>query len=183
MLKFLNKYRGLNVLLFLVISQGQKYSINCLSKILKLSPRHIETTCKNLYSEGVLSREIIGNSHAYIVNPDHRDIKLLKKIAFPYLLMSEEIISALKKKKVLSAYLYGGCADGTFNSKSDVDLFLLTTKKLDYKDIAELSTFLYDKFKRKIQIVSYGVDDIPRLKRTPFYKEIKNGINIYGEEI
>jgi len=162
---------------------GARFSINEVSRLVGVAPNTSEIICKGLYIDNFLDREIVGQSHLYGLNNENLDAKLMKKVVFPYLLNFEELFSLLKSKTVISAYLYGSCADGSFNSKSDLDIFLLTPEKLDFKKITEIIYLLKNKFKRNIQIANYGLNDLPRLKKLPFFEEIKRGIKIYGEEI
>lgn len=142
--------------------------------------------CSALEQEDFLTKEIIGKSHLYSLNPNNLNAILMKKIAFSYMLDSQEITDFLKKQKenIISCYLYGSCANGTYDAKSDIDIFILSTNKIDNNKQYDIQKYFISFFYgREIQLSIYSVSEFKKLKNNPFLKEIKKGIKIYGENI
>ena len=79
-----------------------------------------------LYSAGLLKRRQEGKMYFYSVDPSSSIVIELKKLV--NLLLIEPLIEELKKvsNRII---LYGSCAQGTDNSKSDLDLFIVTNNK------------------------------------------------------
>ena len=186
MINFLKKYVCIDLILFFTINEGKKYSINQVSRLLRIALGSSKTMCSALEQEDFLTKEIIGKSHLYSLNPNNLNAILLKKIAFPYILNSQKVTEFFKKQKenIISGYLFGSCANGTYDAKSDIDLFILSTNKLDKTNQYDIQKYIESFFYgREIQLSIYSLSEFKKLKNNPFLKEIKKGIKIYGEDI
>jgi len=186
MINYLKKYKGFDVVLFFSLNIGKKYSINQISKILTIAPNTSEIICKALYTEDFLTKEIVGKSHLYSLNIDNSNANLIKRIAFPYLLESDKTKKMLKdiKENIISCYLYGSCAFGTYDSKSDLDLFILTTNKIDKNKYFEIKKYFESiTYDRNVQLNIKSLLEFKKIKNTPYIKEVKKGIKIYGDDL
>ena len=179
-------YVGINLLFFLIVHTGEKFSLNELARKNNIAPRSAELCCKSFLEDGLLEKEIIGKSHLYQINEENNLIIQLKKLIFPYSLISKETENAFEnfENRVISVYLYGSCAKGNFDKKSDVDIFVLLLNKEKTKDYTKLLD-LFSKAipDREIQLVIYSSLDYRKNYNSAYLKEVKNGVKIYGEDL
>lgn len=80
----------------------------------------------DLYSNGLLKRRREGRMYFYSINKKNvmlKPFKILNNI-----ILLQPLIKKLKRltKKIV---LYGSCAEGTDNSESDIDLFIISEQK------------------------------------------------------
>jgi len=179
-------YVGINLLFFLIAHTGEKFSLNELARKNNIAPRSAELCCKSFLEDGLLEKEIIGKSHLYQINEENNLIIQLKKLIFPYSLISKETENSFEnfENKVISVYLYGSCAKGNFDKKSDVDIFVLLLNKEKTKDYTKLLD-LFSKAipDREIQLVIYSSFDYRKNYNSAYLKEVKNGVKIYGDDL
>jgi len=179
-------YVGINLLFFLIAHTGEKFSLNELARKNNIAPRSAELCCKSFLEDGLLGKEIIGKSHLYQINEENNLIIQLKKLIFPYSLISKETENSFEnfENRVISVYLYGSCAKGNFDKKSDVDIFVLLLNKEKTKDYTKLldlfSGIILD---REIQLAIYSSLDYRKNYNSAYLKEVKNGVKIYGEDL
>lgn len=85
-----------------------------------------------LYTTGAILRRREGKMYFYSINSENVAITDFKKIV--NLMLIEPLVERLKKlsNRVI---LYGSCALGTDNSKSDLDLFVVSNNKDDISEV------------------------------------------------
>jgi len=186
MIAAFKNYVGVTLLLYLISRVGEKFSINELARKNKIAPRSAELFCKSFLEERLLEKEIVGKSHLYYVNTENEQIKQLKKVIYPFLLLSPEISKFFSefKPQILSVYLYGSCANGSYNSKSDVDLFILSVNDLSAKEIMKITDYIGGKIpEREILPSLYSFEQYRKKIKNPFFLEVKKGVKIYGDDL
>lgn len=175
------KFKGWTVLEFF-LSKQKRIHLKGLARALEISPRTAQTYLQLYEKEGILEKENIGNLTLYNL----ADSPLTRELRRMYLLL--RITSPLSKFAaenpwVTGIVLYGSSARGDYDSSSDIDLLIISTKKeLGLKRIKEMENVLGKEV--KMEIMSIG--DIRRLaeKQDNFYKSVlKNNIQLYGAAI
>ncbi|MCX6812532.1 MAG: nucleotidyltransferase domain-containing protein [Candidatus Berkelbacteria bacterium] len=107
--------------------------------------------------------------------PNEKDLQIAK-----------EIKKELKKKlgnKLVSVILYGSRARGTAKKDSDMDLFLLTKRKIksfgkDDDLIIDLETDYQFEKNLDVQIFNQGVSEFKKNKERLFYREVAKGVRL-----
>ena len=186
MISAFKNYVGVGLLFYLVSHSGEKFSINELARKNNVAPRSAELFCKSFLEDGLLEKEVIGKSHLYYTNQENEQIKQLKKIVYPLILLSKETDTFFSdfKPKILSVYLYGSCASGTYNSKSDLDLFVLSVNSLSAKETMKITDYISSKIpEREIFPSIYSFEQYRKKIKNPFFVEVKKGVKIYGDLI
>ena len=137
---------------------------------------------RNIHKDNILTKEVIGNVHLYKLNNELEFVKQLK--IFNTLLEFEQYkftYQFLKTNETLtSLILYGSYANGENDSKSDIDLLLLTNSKNSFNQIIRQ---LESKLKKKISIQKMTIPEWHKLKEKDkiFYESIvENYIILYG---
>ena len=96
----------------------------------------------------------------------------------------KKIALDLKRDDVLAVGLFGSLARGDFNERSDIDVFVITSRELSLEEQDKL----YQEFSKLIEIfrrdVTVLVYDIESLKKVPSWQTlnlIKDGIFAYDK--
>jgi len=137
---------------------------------------------RNIHKDNILTKEVVGNVHLYRLNNELELVKHLKivhtllefeqhKLADQFLKTNDSIISLI---------LYGSHANGENDSKSDIDLLILSNKK---KPVIPFIGQLEKKLKKSISIQMMTIPEWQKLKEKDkiFYESIlENHTVLYG---
>jgi len=111
-----------------------------IARAVGLSAPAAHAALKDLYGQGVVKLDMIGNQHIYRLDTEGR---IVKNILLPMLKkevpIKDEIKAYLKneirrsgvKKKIVSMILYGSVQRGTASERSDVDIAVIVKGKKD----------------------------------------------------
>ena len=137
---------------------------------------------RNIHRDNILTKEVVGNVHLYRLNNELELVKHLKTIHTLLEFEQYKFVDQFQKIKddILSLVLYGSHANGENDSKSDIDIILLTNKK---KSVTNLLQRLEKKLKKSISIQIMTIPEWRKLKEKDkiFYESIlENHIVLYG---
>lgn len=120
------------VLSFFIKFSDQEFYEREVARRLEISAGSANRVLNELFSSSVVKRKREGKMFFYSVNSNNAVISELKKVI--NLLLIEPLAEALKaiSNRVV---LYGSCAQGTDTSKSDLDLFVVSSNKNKVSDI------------------------------------------------
>jgi predicted nucleotidyltransferase len=158
-----------------------KYTVRDLAKFTKLSPAKISqflklTTKLNLttINKHKKTKEIKLNTN----EPLTREILAL--------IIFNEISSLKSIKKIKPKYvgLFGSASTGNIDSKSDVDLFILTQNKLTLLEENQIKKEIENETKKEIDLTILTTKEFNELKINDpiFYNELKNSKTIKGSK-
>jgi predicted nucleotidyltransferase len=153
------------LLRILVLNPDSTFSINGLSIRTEFSLRGVNNELRNLFSGGILRREISGNKHRYQIDPlcpIYREIKeiIRKTVGIPDVVKQAlQVVS----KELEFAFIYGSFAVGDYGNDSDVDLFFVSNLSGD--KLAELLGPLQGEIGRSINIQQYSSAEYKRRKK------------------
>lgn len=176
----INKYALIKVVKG-VIRENNEFSLRDTARKLKISSSTSKEALDFLLSQKILEKRKLGKNHLFKV----KDTYLAKQIKILYTLAElnsanfvEEIIA--KCSDVLSIVLYGSAAKGEDDNDSDIDILIISRKKLD---IPELNS--EKKINREVTIVSYTYKEWKEKTENDkvFYSNVTlNCIPLYGEK-
>jgi len=166
---------------FLARPSGQFYGTEIAEKM-AISIAQVSKVLIDLRKAGLLRMERKGRTELYHIiseNPALRAFKVLNT-----LISIEPLVERLRgvSRRVI---LYGSCASGTNIEGSDLDLFVVSTKRDVVQEI--ISSFPVDAY--------YGFSEIRAVVKTPaewaaleekdpvFHNEILRGVSLYEKEI
>jgi predicted nucleotidyltransferase len=148
------------------------------------------TALRDLNSSGIVNMEKSGREIIYSLNINsvfftpikhlfEEERKAMGNIPFFYRnLISDIILSTRKNAK--ACFLFGSLVAGTFTSKSDVDLFFITSKEEKVRDAC---IKLGDRYGVKLQVIAIKEKDVEDFKKSSLFKTIKKeSLFLFGEQ-
>lgn len=96
------------------------------------------------------------------------------------ILKSVKCIELFKKRNINSVILFGSIVSGDFEEYSDVDIAVLSEKKINLNDIMDLEETLSDMLKREIDIVYLNDQEVDLRFKVSVYD---SGTLIYNDEL
>jgi len=145
-----------------------------------------------LVETGVVRQRQVGRAHQYSLREDNVAVN---QIILPALASEEHLLDLLKEElaktfsaHALSLILFGSFARGDADSKSDIDVLVVTSdakKKMAIDQLAqaELGHF-NDKFHALLSCYSLTLDELKRKRRLAFLKQAEQeGILLYGKNL
>ena len=176
------KFKGFAVLEYF-LWDGERVHIKGLARKLKLSPNTAQVYLQLYESEGVLTREKIGNLVLYSLSSDSSLVIELKRF-YALFRMNRYIRDFINSNKDISSLiLYGSVAKGEYDKKSDVDLLVISqTRNIELKGMKAMEIALNREV--KIEVLSPG--EMRRLadKQDNFYLSVlKNNIVLHGASL
>lgn len=164
-----------------VIRQNNEFSLRDVARKLKISPSTSKEALDFLLSQKILEKRKLGKNHLFKVKNHY----LTKQIRVLYTLSElssanfvEEIIA--KCPDTLSIGLYGSAAKGEDDNNSDIDVLLISRKKLAVPELINDR-----KINREVSIASYTYKEWKEKAENDkvFYTSvILNYIQLYGEK-
>jgi len=131
-----------------------------------------------LYSSGVIKRRQEGKMYFYSIDRSNPVVIALKKLV--NLLLIESLVEELKNTSN-RIILYGSCAQGTDNSRSDMDLFVVTNNKDSVMET--LSNFKFPRGFEDIRIQAVIKTPVELLEmkgpEQAFIEEVEQGIILW----
>lgn len=179
MIKEWRKFKGWSVLEFF-LQKGEKIHLKGLARRLNISPRTAQTYLYLYEKEGILYSENIGNIKLYGLT-DNFITKELKR-AYMLFIIKDTADSFIQNNKTMTSLaIYGSCADGSSDNKSDIDLIAISQKKdVDIKPLKQLES----KINREVKIEIFSIGEWRKLEKTDFYiSVIRNNILIHGASL
>ena len=158
------------------------------------------TALKDLYSQGILKRSIIGKQHLYRLNTENRIVKEILIPTFKKELSIKEDVSDFIRsqiidhnidKKISSIYLYGSFIREKKDKVNDVDLAVIVTKSHDKDQVEKIflekiSGSFYNYFDAHLDVyLKSKTEFINKVKKQlpPVSELIKSYSVVYGKDI
>ena len=176
------KYKDWKLLKIFLDTPDHSFYTKELSRMTGVGSGTVNNFLKNIHKDKLLTKEIVGNVHLYRLNNELEIIKQLKTfntlLEFEKNKLIEDFLN--EDTTIISLILYGSHANGENDSKSDIDILLITHKK---KQFTEIIQKLENKIKKTISIQIMTISDWQKLKEKDkiFYESIlQNHIILYG---
>ncbi|MEK6953672.1 MAG: nucleotidyltransferase domain-containing protein [Candidatus Micrarchaeota archaeon] len=127
----LEKYALIRAIRAISGKPGIKYSVRGFAKESKLSPGTASSSLNYMEKNGLVSKEIIGRSHLYKANLESFLLRHWKILFNLEEIERSGIVEKLigKIPNIQSILLYGSCARGTNDEKSDFDILVIAQKE------------------------------------------------------
>ena len=176
---FTNHKKGLSFLA--KFSDKESYEREIARKI-GISYGSANKVLNDLYSNGLLKRRREGKMYFYSINKENamfKPFKILNNI-----ILLQPLIKKLKRltKRIV---LYGSCAEGTDNSESDIDLFIISEQKR--KALQIIKNYSFKKGFKDIKIQPVIQTPIELLESEKGDKEflslVREGIVLWEKQI
>ena len=167
--------------LFRIVSnlRDGEYSVRGLSNKAGIGVATSKTYLDYLLSKGIVKRKIVGRSHLYSLDSTSFLARSIKTLISLYELNESGIVKELVTKyPINSIILYGSVARGEDDSKSDVDILIISHRKI------RISLKSERKLNRELSLIVYTLPEWKKKAREDkvFYdRVIVDGIPLYGE--
>lgn len=176
----IGKYALFKVVRF-VIRETQELSLREIAKKAKVGTGTAKLCLDYLEKNNILTRKIVGKTHLFKTKEHFLSRQL--KITFSLAEISssrlvEDILA--KNTDILSICLYGSVAKGLDDKNSDIDIFIISRKKIEYPSLSSQK-----KLNREVNLIKYTYQEWKeKAEKDPvFYKEvILSCIPLYGEK-
>ncbi|MBM3303992.1 MAG: nucleotidyltransferase domain-containing protein [Candidatus Aenigmarchaeota archaeon] len=177
MVKKVNRDKGDTVLeLFLEKPEGS-YHVREAARLLSISPRTAKKYLAGLTKDGLLLREKAGIYEKYRANRQSQEFKDRKVFHTIRRLRECGIIEFLETKLNYPAIvLYGSAARGEDDSRSDIDLFVVTKTKAGDIDVGAFAK----KLGHNLHVITMSEDDLRSGKNKELINNALNGIVVSG---
>jgi predicted nucleotidyltransferase len=166
------------VLSLLVKFSDQEFYEREVSRNLEISAGSANRALNELYSDGVITRRREGKMYFYSVDSSNALLVELKRLV--NLILIEPLVEELKKVSS-RIILYGSCALGTDNSKSDLDLFIVCKHKNQASNV--ITSFAFRRGFENIHIQPVIKSPVELLKEgesaRTFIEEVERGIVLW----
>ena len=176
------KYKDWKLLRIFLKNPDRGFYTKEISRVIGIGSGTVNHFLRNIYKDNILTKEIIGNVHLYRLNNELELVKQLK--IFNTLLDFKKCNFTRQFLKnddtITSIILYGSYANGENDSKSDIDVLILTKSNKSFNNIINR---LEKKLEKNISIQKMKIPDWYKLKEKdkPFYNSIiENHIILYG---
>ena len=168
----LTKSNDIKVLKLFFDSPEKKFHIREIARLTKLSPPGVMKIVKRLSDDDFLVAEKDKMVKNVSASRSDKFIQI-KRLFNVYLLYESGIVSFLRQRyeEPEAIVLFGSYSKGEDISKSDVDIAIITSKKILPRMIKFESVI-----KRKINLHEVGIGSAEK----PFLNQLSNGIVLYG---
>jgi len=176
------KYKDWKLLRIFLKNPDRSFYTKELARQTEVGSGTVNIFLRNLYKDGLLKKEIIGNVHLYRLNDELTLVKQLKITNTLLEFEKHKVIDQLinNSETIISIILFGSHANGENDSKSDIDLLIFTkNKKINNTIITQLE----EKLGKTISIITFTLPEWNKLKQKDkiFYESIlQNHIVLYG---
>ena len=176
------KYRDWKLLKIFLNNPDHPFYTKEISRNTGIGSGTVNNFLKNIHKDNILTKEIVGNVHLYNLNNESEIVKQIKILNTIINLKKINLIEEFIKNdnSILSIILYGSHANGEYDSKSDIDLLILTNKKNQFSNTIQK---LENKIKKIISPQIFTISDWQKIKEKDiiFYESIiRNHIVLYG---
>jgi len=178
-LGILRKYGLVRLLEIFLRNPSREYYLNEIARELDMSSSTVKTYVDALVSDNILFERRKGNLRIFMLNNENPVVKELKRAYFLSLLIAAGIDKIVG---IGTVAIYGSLAKGEIDERSDIDVLVISTEKINYDPIRVAE----DLTGHKIQITQLMPSSWEALKRTnePFAKSVRmNYILIKGEPL
>lgn len=176
------RYKDWKLLHIFLRNPDQGYYTKEISRKTGIGSGTVNTFLRNIHKDNILVREIVGNVHLYRLNNELGLVKQLKIVTTLLDFKQYKLIDQFLKEDdtLISLILYGSHANGENDTKSDIDILILTNNKKQFtSSIYELE----QKLQKTISTQTMTISDWQKLKDKDriFYESIlENHIVLHG---
>lgn len=139
MLSEWQKFAGWRVLEHFLARPGAEPHIKELARLLKMSPRSVQVYCDAYENDGIFFSERKANARLMRLDNRLPLVQALKKAYFLARLNEAGAFREIRNMNVVSLALYGSRASGTYVETSDIDLLVVSERKVERTPFLKLA--------------------------------------------
>ena len=166
---------------------NRQWSCSTLEELTKLAHATVFRTLHSLHEFGVLkSIRINKRDLIYEIvseSPQWQELQRavnINKITVQKI--AQEFIEYIKSPKIKAIILYGSSVKGEIKPESDIDIFILSKKGKNEKEIQDAAAHISLKVNKTISVLIMNVAEFQREKKSAFLQSIKESMEVlYGK--
>ena len=177
---------SIKILSLFSLSPGSKFNRKEIQERTKINNVPLDKTLTSLLYSNIIKRE--KNYYYYdfeneftnmIIKITQKQFKLLKELPLNVYYNIIELTEFFSNKKDIELYLFGSYAKLIYSEKSDIDIAIITNKKLNRIEINRLIDKLENTYNKEIEIHYFEKKTFYKNKSDPLIKSIlKNGVKL-----
>ena len=176
----IEKYALIKIMQSLI--ESEEVSLRGLARKADVGSSTAKIQLDYLLENDIVDRKVTGNNHLYRLNVNNFVVRQIKILNSLFELKKSGFVDEILERfpSTLSILLYGSVAKGIDDIKSDVDILIVTRKKVMLKPMKSEK-----KLKREITILMYTLSEWrdKSKKDKVFYDNVMlNSISLYGEK-
>jgi len=168
------------------LSPGSRFNRKEIKEKVLLNNVPLDNALKRLFYEDILKKQ----NNYYSINFENSSAKEilglckkqhteLREIPLNVYFLILDLVDELVKQKYIEVYLFGSFAKLVYNNRSDVDIAVLSTDKINKKEINKVVSKLEKSYGKNIEVHYFNKRLFYKNKKDPLVKEIlKNGIKL-----
>lgn len=120
---------------------------------------------QKLEGKGIVKSEMTKNRKVFSINYDSVLARNALRLLIVDKITSAKAFKGLEKLGARGILLFGSCAEGTLDSKSDIDIALVYEKKPSMLEASKRKIDLENELGREIQMLSFTAERLDSLKK------------------
>ena len=176
------RYKDWKILKIFLNTPDRSFYTKEISRNTGIGSGTVNNFLRNIHKDKILTKEIVGNVHLYHLNNESGLVKQLKILNTILELEKNKVVEKFLSEDdaIISLIIYGSHTNGENDSKSDIDLLIITSKKKQFTNTIQK---LESKINKIVSIQIMKISDWQKLKEKDkiFYESIlQNHIVLYG---
>lgn len=170
------------VLIIFSLAPGAKFRRKELKERTKLNNANLDKALNSLQNSKIVLRDNnffklnLNEKTKILIETIQKEYKELNEIPLNVFFSILDLVNRIIFLKDVKVYLFGSYAKLTFKEGSDIDLAIISDKKLDF--LEKIALKIEKKYKTKIQLHFFG-KDFSKHKEDPLVREIiRNNIQL-----
>lgn len=168
-----------------ILHYNKDFGIREIARKAKVSPSNAKENIDFLASKDILIKNKQENSIRFNLNKNDILVKQIKILNSIVLLKNSGLMQEIQEKipNLISIILYGSCARGEEDDKSDFDILIISRMHIDKSKLHFKAEF---NLNNEVSFLAYSVaewKEKARLDKVFYDRVIMDGIALYGDKI
>jgi len=159
---------------FIELLAGEQLSVRELAERTNCSPAKASQAVKQFQKQGLAITRMEKNRKIVRLNSENPLAKRIVSLLFVEKILNSKAFKEMKKK-TKAIGVYGSIAEGTVDKLSDIDLWILSDKKISMVEAGEMRNSMSRELGKEVSIKAFTKESLEELKQKDklFFSEIE----------